>query len=214
MAYRNFLGIIGHRWISRFDMEYLQKELPVSTYRILVEFAGDCLELHECDGTERDVERLVVYFKDGTNRVDPDPFTYTVHGPVDATYVAGMARTHFYMRGKTQSHPQTRNEDPAVIRAVRGTARAKLRHHLEATGLDATCVEGPEEPLEILVNAMGDEGRKKLCRILGSLDRDGLKCVVQFRFDMSTVDQLQRLDTEMEFGDLGEVLELTEGEAG
>ena len=210
MAYRNFFGIFGHRWISQYDIDYIYREFPSSNYTVFVEFAGECKDLVDCTGDERDVERITIGFKDGTNRCDPDPYTYDVDCPVDSQYIVSSAKSHFYARGKTVSHPQTRNEEPGVIARVRGTVREKLRHYLNATGLEASSVEGPEESLDILVNAMDSEGRKNLCRLLSNVERDGIKCVVQFRFDMSTVDQLQRLDTDMEVGDLGEVLELTE----
>ena len=47
-------------------------------------------------------------------------------------------------------------------------------------------------------------------RFLGTLDMDGIQTFVTVHFERSTIDQLTRLDTEIELGDLGEVLEIAE----
>ena len=62
--------------------------------------------------------------------------------------------------------------------------------------------------VRIPVNCFDPEGRSNLLRFLANLDNDGIQTFIDVHFDHATIDQLQRLDTMMEFGDIADVLKM------
>ena len=217
MAYRNILGLFGHRWIGEHDREMILQDFPGDEFIVEVSFTDGkpdrLLEL--CDGKETSVDAIMIYYKDGTCTRDPSPFRWQVTGPVrwlDLRCPVGDSnpKTYFYNRSKDRKlFPQTRNEPEADTEAVRRTVRGKLANYLHMGGIENR--PGFDiGPLRVPVNCFCGEARKNLLRYLESLDGDGVQTFVTIHIERATIDQLTRLDTEMEFGDLGEVLEIAE----
>ena len=78
--------------------------------------------------------------------------------------------------------------------------RTAMRHKL-AEFLKVS--EGPscmkkDAPLDFMVNLMDQEQRFKLIGLIENLDGDGIWMSVEVKFPNSTIDQLQRLDTDIE----------------
>ena len=212
MAYRNLTGLFGHRWISDYDKESILRKFPKKFYDVSVRFTDDQndMPLEQVTGVERNIDRILIHYKDGTNRLDPDPFQYIVEWPVNSQIVNQFADKFFYDRQKLAIRPQTRNEDPEVIHSMREQVRRKLKNYLHVNDVEPESEAGPDRPLDVLVNAFAGENRKNLLRFLAELDKDGINTVVSIDFSCASVDQLQRIDTMMEFADLGDVVELTE----
>lgn len=216
MAYRNILGRFGHRWIGEYDRARIIREFPESDYSVEVAFAdgkSDML-LKDCTGKETSVDSIMIYYKDGTGRRDPEPFRWHVHGPVswfdlNSTVGDSNPKTYFWNRSKNrQLFPQTRNEPVKDIVAIRREVRAKFVNFLHMNGIDDR-TDG-SGMLRVPVNCFNEDARKNLLRFLGTLDMDGIQTFVTVHFERSTIDQLTRLDTEMEFGDIAEVLNIAE----
>lgn len=214
MAYRNLTGLFGHRWISDYDKVSILSKFPKNLYDVSVRFTDDKddIPLDQVTGAERNIDRILIHYKDGTNRLDPDPFQYIVEWPVNSQIVNQFAFKFFYDRQKLAIRPQTRNEDPEVIRKMREQVRQKLKYYLHMNDVEPESEAGPDKPLDVLVNAFIGENRKNLLRFLAELDKDGINTVVSIDFSCASVDQLQRIDTMMEFADLGDVVELTEND--
>ena len=212
MAYRNLTGLFGHRWISDYDKDSILRKFPKNLYDVSVRFTDDRndMPLDQVTGAERNIDRILIHYKDGTSRLDPDPYQYVVEWPVNSQFVNQDAYKFFYDRQKLAIRPQTRNEDPEVIRNVREQVRQKLKYYLHMNDVEPESEAGPDKPLNVLVNAFIGENRKNLLRFLAELDKDGINTVVSIDFSCASVDQLQRVDTMMEFADLAEVVELTE----
>lgn len=220
MSYKNILGRFGHRWIGDFDRTMILKEFPESDYSVEVTFTdgkSDML-LKDCTGRETNVDAIMIYYKDGTNRRDTDPFRWQVTGPIGwneflhSTVGDSNPLTYFFTRCKDRKlFPQTRNEPVEDINAIRRDVREKFVHFLHMDGIDEK--KGNKKDVSVLrvpVNCFSGPARNNLIRFLETLDKDGIQTFVTVHFERSTIDQLTRLDTEMEFGDLGEVLAIAE----
>lgn len=202
MAYKNITGIFGHEWISELSVKMILKQLPESHYNVWVSFTDskNDLALKECTRKERNLDRITIEYKDGTNRHDPDPFTWLIFGPVDGfdllhDSIFG-ANGFFARRCKCPAWPQTRNENPKDIFMMRTAMRHKLAEFLKVS-------EGPpylkkDAPLNFMVNLMDQEQRTKLIGLIENLDGDGIWMSVEVKFPNSTIDQIQRLDTDIE----------------
>lgn len=214
MAYRNFFHFLGKKWISREALDALIEKYPKSKYRSYIEYGDwDIKYLDECDGSEQNVRTIVIEYNDGTNARDPEPYIYPVSKPFELAdlYDGGFnARSHFFIRSKNHElFPLTKNDSVETMKRYRKEIREKFRNFIHMTGLENPifCTDGDED-MEIPVNIFAPEGRGNLLRFLATLDTDGIYTTVNVHFHHSTVDQLERLDTEMEFGDLNEVIDL------
>lgn len=216
MAYRNRFGPLGHRWIEPNGIQLIVSHFPENRYSITVSFTDGTpdMPLSKCTGYERNLDTLTIRFKDANGRRDPDPFVWEITGKLDATFFIYSTPpdinpvTFFFNRCKTSMYPQTENEDPGTVLSLRKEARAKFANYVHMSGIDDRAGSG--DSLTIPVNCFTGEGRTNLLRFLANVDKDGIQVFVDVRFDRATVDQLQRLDTDMEFGDLGEVLDIAD----
>lgn len=201
MAYRNITSFLGHRWIGKEDIRKITEKFPSERYDLDVYFTDGSLKpLARCSGKEHNIEKIVISYLDGTGTVDPDPYIQHIYGPVDADeFIRGTFDRnpvlHFFERCKDEFHSQTRNEDPRNIAMFREAARKRFVDFVGMTGVDAGKKDGT---LHIPLNIFNKAGRKNLIKILENLDKDGIMVFVDVQFDRSTIDQLQRLDTEME----------------
>jgi len=201
MAYRNIASLFGGRWIRPEDIRVITWKFPAKLYDVEVYFTdGSSKPLAECTGKERNVEKIVISYIDGTGKQDIEPYVEHVYGPVNGhQFLAGTFDRnpvlYFYERGKDEFHPQTRNEDPRSIAMFREAAR---RRFVDFVGMDGVDTGKKDGTLHIPLNIFNKAGRKNLLRILENLDNDGINVFVDVEFDHSTIDQLQRLDTEME----------------
>lgn len=93
---------------------------------------------------------------------------------------------------------------------MRTAVREKFVHYMQMSDIDWKFGDKPDAPVYIPVNSWKNSDRGKILRFLERLDGDGIQTVIEVRFNTATIDQLQRLDTEIEFGDLDEVLEISE----
>lgn len=214
MAYRNITGIFGHEWISDFSVKMILKELPESHYRIWVRFSdskNDIL-LKDCTRKERNLDRIIIEYRDGTNRLDPDPFTWHIFSPVDGFELLldtpFGAKCFFAKRSKGLAWPQTKNEDPKDIKRMRAMMRHKLAEFLDVS--EKTIFEEKDAPLKFMVNSMDFLQKEKLIGLIQSLERDGIWMSVNVNFPYCTIDQFQRLDTEIELEKIGKELEQEE----
>lgn len=201
MAYRNITSFLGHCWIGSEDIRKISEKFPAKMYDVDVYFTdGSQKPLMACTGKERNVEKIVISYLDGTGTVDPDPYIQHIYGPVDAEeFIKGTFDRnpvlHFFERCKDEFHEQTRNEDPRNIAMFREAARKRFVDFVGMNGVDTGKKDGT---LHIPLNIFNKAGRKNLLKILENLDNDGIMVFVDVEFDRSTIDQLQRLDTEME----------------
>lgn len=201
MAYSNITSFIGHRWIGEADIKHITETFPANLYDVDVFFTdGSQKPLANCNGKERNIEKIVISYLDGTGTPDPDPYIQHIYGPLNGfDFVAGTfdrnPRLHFFERCKDEFHSQTRNEDPRNIAMFREAARKRFVDFVGMTGVDSGKKDGT---LHIPLNIFNKAGRKNLIKILENLDKDGIMVFVNVEFDRSTIDQLQRLDTEME----------------
>lgn len=202
MAYKNITGFFGHEWISEFSVEMILKELPESHYRVWVGFTNGKEKrlLKECSRKERFLDSIIVEYRDGTNRHDPDPFTWVIFGPVEGFVLLNDslfgAKSFFSRRCKSPAWPQTKNEDPRDIFRMRTAMRHKLAEFLRVS--ERSFFGEKDAPLKFVVNLMNQKQRARLLGLIGSLDGDGIWISVEVEFPCSTIDQLQRLDTEIE----------------
>lgn len=219
MSYRNITGIIGHRWIGQYDIDTILKEFPESDFDVEVTFTDgkSDIMLKDCTGRESNIDSITIYYKDGTSRRDPDPFRWQVTGVINAmdflncTVGDSNPRTFFYLRSKNHKvFPNTRNEEPESFRQLRKDVREKFLHWVHMDGMESKLADTDGGAMRIPVNCFSGPEKKNLLRFIETLDRDGIQTFLTVHFDRSTSDQLQRLDTEMEFGDLGEVLAIAE----
>ena len=214
MSYRNIFSIFGAKWIDQNDIEMVLKKYPESDFEVYVTFSDKSdMFLKDCTGKETNVEKIVFAYRDGTNKLDPEPFIYYVCSPFNITYFLTSCDidAHFASRCKNRKvWPQTRNEDPKEILKMRTAVREKFVHYMQMSDIDWKVGEQPDAPVYIPVNSWKNSDRGKILRFLERLDSDGIQTVIEVRFNTATIDQLQRLDTEMEFGDLDEVLEISE----
>lgn len=216
MSYKNILGRFGHRWFMEFDRKMVLHDFPETDYSVEVTFTDgkpDTL-LKDCTGTETNIDAIMIYYKDGTNLRDPEPFRWQVTGVFhwsDFSAVVGDSnpKTYFWTRSKNRKFfPQTRNEPVADIVSIRREVREKFVNFIHMNGIDDN--SNKTGVLRVPVNCFNDDARKNLIRFLNTLDMDGIQTFLTIHFERSTIDQLTRLDTEMEFGDLAEVLEIAE----
>lgn len=221
MSYKNILGRFGHRWFMEFDRSMVIHEFPESDYSVEVTFTDGKpdMMLKDCTGTETNVDAIMIYYKDGTGTRDPEPFRWQVTGPFHWSDFSAMVgdsnpRTYFWTRSKNrQLFPQTRNEPVEDIVSIRREVREKFVNYLHMNRIqDRT--ESDTGSLRVPVNCFDEDARKNLLRFLATLDMDGIQTFVTIHFERSTIDQLTRLDTEMEFGDLREVLDIAEEAEG
>lgn len=220
MAYSNFFSFLGRKWIAPEALEVILKKYPASGYRTFVEFAdGSEMSLADCDGSERNVAAIIIAYNDGTTAVDPDPYIHPVSGRIElADLYDGTfgASAHFFVRSKHHElFPHTRNDSIKTLNKYRSMVREKFCNFVHMNGMESPVLHKTDtDDMEIPVNIFRPEDRANLIRFLSTLDTDGVPATLTVHFTRSTVDQLERLDTEMEFGDLGEVLELTENDRG
>lgn len=215
MSYRNIFSVFGAKWIDKSDIESVLKRYPESSFDVYVVFSDDKSDkpLSECTGRETNVEKIVIAYRDGTFKADPDPYIYYIEHPFNVTYflTSDDNKYHFASRCKNKAAwPQTRNEDPKDILAMRTAVREKFVHYMQMSDIDWEAGKEPDAPVYIPVNAWKNADRARIIRFLERLDCDGVQTIVKVKFDTATIDQLQRLDTEMEFGDLDEVLDIAE----
>ena len=219
MAYKNVTGIFGHEWISEAAVNLILKELPESHYKVWVRFTDDKNDilLKDCTRKERNLDCIVIEYKDGTNRLDPDPYIRHIDGPVNpfnVVYDSSFGALAFFSRRcKEPMYPLTRNEDPKDIKRMRQWIRHKLAGFLQVS--EVSLYKDKDGPLDFAVNFMDDAYRARLIRLLENLDYDGAWITVNVNFPYATIDQLQRLDNEMELIKVGEEFEMSEqqGEA-
>lgn len=218
MSYRNRLAMFGHLWIEKEAIDIILDKFPEQHYSVVVTFTGKPdLMLRECTGKETDIDSIMIYYKDGTDKLDPEPFRWHVTGPVNAmdflhsTVGDSNPITYFFNRSKGEHNPQTRNESPEDVAAIRSAVRRKFVNFVHMNGIEDSRTAGDgNAPLSIPVNCFKPGDRNNLLRFIETLDCDGIQVYVDVRFDRSSIDQLQRLDTEMECGDIGDVLEYAE----
>lgn len=201
MAYANLLSVFGHRWISADGIRHITETFPDKMYDVDVYLVdGSQKPLAKCTGLERNIEKIEISYIDGTGKVDPDPYIQHIYGPVDGKeFVTGTfdrnPRLHFFERCKDEFHTQTRNEDPRNIAMFREAARKRFVTFVGMDGVDSGKKDGT---LHIPLNIFNKAGRRNLIKFLENLDSDGIMVSVEVEFDRSTIDQLQRMDTEME----------------
>lgn len=201
MSYRNFATFLGARWIGKEDIKVITDKFPDRMFDVDVYFTdGSQKPLATCTGKEHNIEKIVIAYLDGVGNKDKDPYVEYVYGPVNgADFLNGTFDRnpvlYFYERCKDEFHPQTRNEDPRTIAMVREAARRRFVDFVGMNGVDTGKKDGT---LHIPLNIFNKAGRKNLLSILENLDSDGINVFVDVEFDHSTIDQLQRLDTEME----------------
>lgn len=219
MSYKNITGFLGHRWIGKYDIDTILKEFPASEFDVDVSFTDDRndIPLKDCTGRESNIDAITIYYKDGTCRRDPNPYRRSVTGPVNAMdfLESGIGdrrpKTYFFLRSKNRTvFPNTRNEDPETFRNLRRDVREKFVHWVHMDGMESALSDTDGGTLRIPVNCFAGADKKNLLRFIETLDTDGIQTFLTVHFERSTSDQLQRLDTEMEFGDLGEVLAIAE----
>jgi hypothetical protein len=216
MSYKNFLGRFGHRWFTDYDRKMVLIDFSADEYDVEVTFTDDKPDtpLKDCTGTETNVDAIMIYYKDGTGRRDPEPFRWQVTGvfhwgDFSTTVGDSNPRTYFWNRSKNRKlFPQTRNEPVTDIVAIRREVREKFVNFIHMNGIDDN--SNKTGVLRVPVNCFNDDARKNLIRFLNTLEMDGIQTFLTIHFERSTIDQLTRLDTEMEFGDLAEVLEIAE----
>jgi hypothetical protein len=214
MAYKNIAGLLGHEWISEGDVEIILREFPETHYKVWVEFTTDKsdIPLINCTRKERNLDRLVIGYKDGTNRLDPDPFVWHIDGPVDSYRVVYDslfgARAFFVSRSKRPQFPQTRNEDPKVIKKMAIEMRHKLATYLRVS--EFTLSKEKNGDLEFSINSLNSRQKTQLVDLIQNLEYDGLWMTVNVHFPYGTIDQFQRLDTCMELAKISEELEESE----
>ena len=82
MSYKNFLGRFGHRWFTDYDRKMVLIDFSADEYDVEVTFTDDKPDtpLKDCTGTETNVDAIMIYYKDGTGRRDPEPFRWQVTG--------------------------------------------------------------------------------------------------------------------------------------
>ena len=218
MAYKNIAGVFGHKWVTQYDIDTILKEFPESRYSTWVTFTDgkSDMPLRECTGTERNIDTLVISYKDGTNTPDPDPYVKIIVEPLDATRMLNDLPdanpiSHFFKRAKGDMFPSTRNEQPSVINSVRTVVRAKFKHFVHMDGMEDPRFSHDGATMRIPVNCFDSDGRKNLLRFLEHLDKDGILTFVEVKFDCASLDQLERVDTEIEFGDTFDVVDMVEG---
>lgn len=215
MSYRNIFSIFGAKWIDKTDIDVILKKYPETDFDVSVVFSDSKsdMPLRDCDGNETNVERIVFSYKDGTGTPDPEPYTHYLSDKFDLAYflISADHEAHFASRCKDRKvWPQTRNEDPKEILKMRTAVREKFVHFMQMSNIDWKFGDKPDAPVYIPVNSWKNSDRGKILRFLERLDSDGIQTVIEVRFNTATIDQLQRLDTEMEFGDLDEVLAISE----
>ena len=214
MAYKNVTGIFGHEWISEAAVNLILKELPESHYKVWVRFTdnkNDIL-LKDCSRKERNLDCFIIEYKDGTNRLDPDPYISHIDGPVrpfKIVYDSSFGALAFFAkRCKEPFYPQTRNEDPKDIKRMREWMRHKLAGFLQVS--EVSLYKDKDGPLDFSVNFMDSMHKTRLIGLLENLEPDGAWVSVRVNFPYTTIDQLQRLDNEMELAKIGEEFEMCE----
>lgn len=204
MAYRNILGPLGHEWIGEYDVQSILKRLPESHYRAVVRFSDnqDDLLLKDCTRKERNIESIIIYFLDGTYRLDPDPFVYHVYGRVssyDVLWGTGEAILYFAYRFKRPYCKYTKNEDLADIKSMRELVREKLVKFTYMEDLEYDPENRKKDcDLIIPINGFCRFERLRIFRLLETVDHDEVRVKIEFDISRATIDQLQRIDNDME----------------
>ena len=216
MSYKNIFGRFGHHWFTEYDRKMVLIDFSADEYDVEVTFTDGKPDMPfaDCTGTETNIDAIMIYYKDGTGRRDPEPFRWQVTGvfhwsDFSTTVGDSNPKTYFWNRSKNrQFFPQTRNEPVADIVSIRREVRGKFVNFIHMNGIDDS--RNNAGVLRVPVNCFNDDARKNLIRFLNTLDMDGIQTFLTIHFERSTIDQLTRLDTEIEFGDLREVLDIAE----
>jgi len=211
MAYANILGIFGHEWITKAHAGRILDNFPEKLYDVRVEFKdGSEMPLKECSCTERNVESIKIYYKDGTSKVDPEPYRYLVDGVTNSYYICddGMigARSYFRRKHKNEFFPQTRNENPEDIRKVRIKVREMLVKFLKIPEkLDRDPFDkSPERDVEIYLNNYSGNWIRRVLALLELADYDGIGIRTTFEIAGASMDQLERLANHIELAETQE----------
>lgn len=207
--FKNFFHHFGCKWITPEQIELVLKEFPEPDYRVSVKFVdGTEKPLILCDGSESNIDSIYIGYCDGTDNPDADPYRFIVTRRFDAGFFLNSGiREHFIRRSKDRNlYPQTRNEDPEFEKMIREQVMAKFIDYVHMRGVGSQGVHS--NVLRIPVNCFDPEARGNLIRFLSNLDNDGIHTYIDVHFGHATVDQLQRLDTMMEFGDIADVLRM------
>lgn len=215
MSYRNIFSVFGAKWIDKSDIDVILKKYPETDFDVSVVFSDNKsdMPLRDCDGSETNIKSIMFSYKDGTGKPAPEPYYHYIGKKFDLAYFlcSDDHEAHFASRCKDRKvWPQTRNDDPDEIKKMRRDVREKFIHYMQMSGIDWEAGKQPDAPVYIPVNSFKPSDRGKITRLIERIDHDGVPTVVEVRFDVATIDQLQRLDTEMEFGDLDEVMAISE----
>lgn len=207
--YKNIFHLIGRKWITREQIELVLNEFPEDSYSVYVLFADKSTKaLTDCTGSETNIDSIYIGYRDGSLSVDREPYRFIVTRPFDAGFFLTLGiKEYFIKRSKDKElYPQTRNEDPDFEERIRCAVMTKFLGYVHMNGVDPQGVKS--KVVRIPVNCFDPEGRSNLLRFLANLDNDGIQTFIDVHFDHATIDQLQRLDTMMEFGDIADVLKM------
>ena len=208
MAYANILGIFGHEWITKGHADRILDNFPEKMYDVRVEFKdGSEKPLKKCSRKEHNVEYIKIYYKDGTSKVDPEPYRYMVNGETNSYYICDDwmigARSYFRRKHKNENFPQTRNEDPEDIRRVRVKVREMLVKYLDIPeNLDRDLFDkSPERNVEIYLNNSSGNWIRRVLALLELADYDGIGIRTSFEISNASMDQLERLANHIELAE-------------
>ena len=211
MAYANILGIFGHEWITKAHADRILDNFPEKMYDVRVEFKnGTEKPLKECSRTERNVESIKIYYKDGTSKVDPEPYRCWVVGETSSYDICDSlfigARGYFRRKHKNENFPQTRNEDPEDIRRVRVKVREMLVKFLNIPEkLDRDLFDkSPERDVNIYLNNYSGNWIRRVLGLLELADSDGIGIRATFEIAGASMDQLERLANHIELAETQE----------
>lgn len=208
MAYANILGFFGHEWITKAHADRILDNFPEGMYDVCVEFKnGTETPLKCCTRKERNVECIKIYYKDGTPKVDPEPYRCWIVGETSSYDICDSlflgARGYFRCKHKNEYFPQTRNEDPEDISRVRVKVREKLVKFLQIPEkLDRNLFDkSPERDVEIYLNNYSGNWIRRVLGLLELVDSDGIGITLNFEIERASMDQLERLANHIELAE-------------